>query len=174
MSKLIYTAITSLDGYIEDEDGKFGWAVPDAEVHTFVNDLEATIGTHLYGRRMYQTMAVWQTVGDAPEVSPAEAEYAQMWRATDKVVYSRTLDEAWTPHTRLEHEDRVRRSHDCLGQQSALVKSDITRRCADQTRDRVRLGVLAHVKANEFDAENLGELFRNFCFTDARRTREQK
>ncbi len=104
MSKLIYTAITSLDGYIEDQEGRFDWAVPDAEVHAFVNDLEATVGTHLYGRRMYETMAVWQTVGDDPGLSVAEGDFAKMWRALDKVVYSRTLDAVWTPRTRLEPE----------------------------------------------------------------------
>ena len=77
MAKLIYTAITSLDGYIEDEKGRFDWAMPDAEVHAFVNDLERPVGTHLYGRRMYETMAVWQTVGDEPGVSPAEADGTQ-------------------------------------------------------------------------------------------------
>ncbi len=104
MAKLVYTAITSLDGYIEDTHGRFDWAVPDAEVHAFVNQLEQPIGTHLYGRRMYETMAVWQTVGDEPEVSVAEAEFAEVWRALDKVVYSRTLDAVWTPRTRLERE----------------------------------------------------------------------
>lgn len=102
MSKLIFTALTSLDGYIEDGHGRFDWAVPDAEVHTFINDLEATVGTHLYGRRMYETMAAWQTV-DESTLPAAEAEYAKQWRALDKVVYSRTLDSIWTPHTRLEH-----------------------------------------------------------------------
>ena len=102
MSKLIYAAITSLDGYIEDEEGRFDWAVPDAEVHAFVNDLEATVGTHLYGRRMYETMAVWQTVGDEPGLPAAEADYAEVWRGLDKVVYSRTLDAVSTPRTRLE------------------------------------------------------------------------
>jgi len=112
MAKLVYTAITSLDGYIEDEEGRFGWAVPDAEVHTFVNDLERPIGTHLYGRRMYETMAVWQTVGDEPGVPAVEADFAEVWRALDKVVYSRTLDAVSTPRTRLEREfdpDAVRR-----------------------------------------------------------------
>ncbi len=104
MAKLIYTAITSLDGYIEDEKGSFDWAAPDAEVHTFLNDLERPIGTHLYGRRMYETMAVWQTVGDEPGVHAAEADYAEVWRALDKVVYSRTLDAVSTPRTRLERE----------------------------------------------------------------------
>ena len=104
MSKLTYTAITSLDGYIEDPSGSFDWAMPDPEVHAFANDLEAGIRTHLYGRRMYDTMAVWQDVGDGPEVSPVEAEYARVWRDLDKVVYSRTLQEVRTPRTRLEHE----------------------------------------------------------------------
>ena len=104
MAKLIYTAITSLDGYIEDEEGRFDWAMPDAEVHAFVNDLERPVGTHLYGRRMYETMAVWQTVGDEPGLPAAEADFAELWRALDKVVYSRTLDAVSTPRTRLERE----------------------------------------------------------------------
>lgn len=112
MSKLIYAALMSLDGYIEDADGGFAWAEPDAEVHEFANDLERDIGTHLYGRRMYETMAVWQSVGDAPDVHPAESAYAEVWRGLDKVVYSRTLDEVWTPRTRLDRTfdpDAVRR-----------------------------------------------------------------
>jgi dihydrofolate reductase len=115
MAKLLYAAITSLDGYIEDPEGRFDWAMPDAEVHAFVNDLERPVGTHLYGRRMYETMAVWQTVGDEPEVSVAEANFAEMWRALDKVVYSRTLGTVSTPRTRLEREfdpEAVRRMKD--------------------------------------------------------------
>jgi dihydrofolate reductase len=104
MSKLIVSALTSLDGYVEDECGRFDWAMPDAEVHAFINDLDATIGTHLYGRRMYETMAVWQTVGDEPGLSAVEVDYAELWRALDKVVYSRTLGEVWTPRTRLERD----------------------------------------------------------------------
>ena len=110
MAKLIYTAITSLDGYIEDADGKFDWAVPDPDVHAYVNDLERPIGTHLYGRRMYDTMAVWQTVGDEPgesgesDVSDVEVDFAEVWRGLDKVVYSTTLDAVWTPRTQLVRE----------------------------------------------------------------------
>lgn len=112
MGSLVYAAITSLDGFIEDPDGRFDWAEPDPEVHAFINELEAPIGTHLYGRRMYETMAVWQTIGDEPGISTAEAAYAELWRALDKVVYSRTLDAVSTPRTRLEREldpDAVRR-----------------------------------------------------------------
>jgi dihydrofolate reductase len=103
LSNLVYAALMSLDGYIEDETGNFDWAMPDEELHSFINDLEQPIGTHLYGRRMYETMAVWQTI-DGPDVSTVEAEFATGWRAVDKVVYSRTLDAVSTPRTRLERE----------------------------------------------------------------------
>ena len=112
MGRLIYSAITSLDGYIEDADGRFDWAVPDAEVHAFVNDLQRPLGTVLYGRGMYETMAVWQTMGDDPGSDPIEADFAELWRAADKVVYSGTLDAVWTPRTQLERQfdpDVVRR-----------------------------------------------------------------
>ena len=102
MGKLVYTGITSLDGYIADEAGKFDWSAPDEEVHAFINDLERPVGTHLYGRRLYEVMRVWQTV--PVEGSPAEiADYAQIWRAAEKVVYSNSLTEVSTPKTRLEH-----------------------------------------------------------------------
>ena len=101
MGKLIYSAIASLDGYVEDRDGRFDWARPDAELHAFVNDLERPVGTYLYGRRMYETMAAWETMDDP---APAMRDYAQLWRAADKVVYSRTLDSVSTPRTRLERD----------------------------------------------------------------------
>jgi dihydrofolate reductase len=101
MAKLIYSAIASLDGYVVDAGGNFDWAAPDAEVHAFVNDLERPVGTYLYGRRMYETMAVWETMDDpAPEMR----DYGELWRAADKVVYSRTLESVSTPRTRLERE----------------------------------------------------------------------
>src|SRR4051812_20470026 len=99
MGKLIYSAIASLDGYVADTEGNFAWAAPDEQVHAFVNDLERPIGTYLYGRRMYDTMSVWETMAD-PE--PVMRDYADIWRASDKVVYSRTLDDVTTPRTRLE------------------------------------------------------------------------
>jgi dihydrofolate reductase len=101
MAKLIYSAITSLDGYVADEDGNFDWAAPDAEVHAFVNELERPIGTYLYGRRMYEVMRVWQTMPDDPD-EPVIGEYAEIWRSADKVVYSTTLRDVSTPRTRLE------------------------------------------------------------------------
>lgn len=104
MAKLLYTALASLDGFTEDPQGSFDFAMPDTELHSFANELEAGIGTHLYGRRMYETMAVWQDVGDGPDVDPIEADYGTQWRALDKVVHSRTLDDVWTPRTRLVRE----------------------------------------------------------------------
>jgi dihydrofolate reductase len=98
---LSYTAIASLDGYVADEDGRFDWSAPDEEVHAFVNDLERPIGTYLLGRRMYEVLAVWETMeDDAPEMR----DYAQIWRAADKVVYSRTLEAVSSERTRIERE----------------------------------------------------------------------
>ncbi len=102
MAKLIYTAIASLDGYTADSTGGFDWAAPSEEVHAFVNDLQRDTGTYLYGRRMYETMRVWQTMPTAPDQSPAVDDFARLWRDADKVVYSSTLTEATTPRTRIE------------------------------------------------------------------------
>jgi len=104
MAKLVYAAITSLDGFIEDADGDFAWAAPDEEVHAFVNDLERPIGTYLYGRRMYDTMAFWETAGDDADDPGVGRDYAELWRAADKVVYSRTLAKATSARTRLERD----------------------------------------------------------------------
>jgi len=100
LARLLYTAITSLDGYVADPDGRFDWAAPDEEVHAAVNELERPVGTYLYGRRMYRVMAYWES---APDDAPAvERDYAQIWRAADKVVYSSTLDAPVTSRTRIE------------------------------------------------------------------------
>jgi dihydrofolate reductase len=112
MAKLIYSAIASLDGYIEDDEGRFDWAVPDEEVHAFVNDLERQIGTYLYGRRMYDTMAFWETASTKAGEPPVYYDYAEIWQAAEKVVYSRTLQATSSARTRIEHEfdeDAVRR-----------------------------------------------------------------
>ena len=101
---LISTALTSLDGFIEDPDGNFDWAMPDAELHGYINDLGKTVGTELYGRGMYETMVVWETMGVGPDADPEEREFAEQWRATDKIVFSRRLDEVSTTRTRLERE----------------------------------------------------------------------
>jgi dihydrofolate reductase len=101
MAKLIYSAICSLDGYVADERGNFDWAVPDEEVHAFVNDLEREIGTYLYGRRLYDVMVLWETV-DTTDQPPHIADYANIWRAADKVVYSTTLQTVPSSKTRME------------------------------------------------------------------------
>jgi len=111
MGKLIYAANASLDGYLEDEHGAFDWSVPDDEVHAFWNDHERRIGTSLYGRRMYQTMLVWES-DDWLATEPAVVrEYATIWREADKVVYSTTLDEVSTARTRIEREFEPARVH---------------------------------------------------------------
>ena len=104
MARLIYTAICSLDGYIEDANGQFNWAAPDEEVHQFINDLERSAGTHLYGRRMYETLMVWETDPTLASDSPITRDYAQIWQAAEKVVFSRTLQAVPTRRTRIERD----------------------------------------------------------------------
>jgi dihydrofolate reductase len=101
MAKLTYSTICSLDGYVNDEQGRFDWAAPDEEVHAFVNDLERPVGTYLYGRRMYETMVFWETVDRDPEPAVI-GDFAGIWRAADKVVYSATLETVPSERTRLE------------------------------------------------------------------------
>jgi dihydrofolate reductase len=103
MAKLIYTAISSLDGYVADEDGKFDWSAPDEEVHTFVNDLTRPIGTHLYGRRMYEVLRAWETM-DLADQPPHIRDFAAIWQGADKIVYSRTLTTVSGARTRIERE----------------------------------------------------------------------
>ncbi len=101
MGRLIYSAIASLDGYVADDDGNFQWAAPGEEVHAFVNDLERPVGTHLYGRRMYEVMAWWETNDDA---EPVMRDFAAIWRAAAKIVYSTTLQTVSSARTRIERD----------------------------------------------------------------------
>ncbi|MDV6275011.1 dihydrofolate reductase family protein [Rhodococcus erythropolis] len=118
MVSLIYSAICSVDGYVADRDGNFDWAVPDAQVHSFVNELERGVGTYLLGRRMYETMIPWETMAaedlerssvpggsSVPDefagIEAATVEFAQIWRGIDKIVYSTTLNEVSTARTRI-------------------------------------------------------------------------
>jgi dihydrofolate reductase len=103
VTRLIYTAITSLDGYVADEDGKFDWAEPNEEVHTFVNDLERSVGTYLLGRRMYEVMLAWETI-DLADQPPFIRDFAEIWRATEKIVYSKTLEAVSSARTRIERD----------------------------------------------------------------------
>ena len=123
MARLIYGMIQSLDGYTEDEHGRFGWGAPeDEEVHACVNELASSVGTYLYGRRMYETRVYWETAHPIPDQPRVELDWARQWRAAEKVVYSRTLAEPRSERTRIEREfdpDAVRRlkadaGHDIL------------------------------------------------------------
>jgi dihydrofolate reductase len=138
VAKLIYSAIASLDGYVADEHGKFDWAEPDAEVHAFINDLERPVGTYLYGRRMYGTMAVWETVPDLAARSEVARDFAQIWQAADKIVYSRTLDEAPTARTRIERDF----DPEAVRQMKASAGSDLSVGGADLAGDALEAGLV--------------------------------
>jgi len=118
MVKLIYSPIASLDGYVEDEQGKFDWAAPDDEVHAFVNELERPIGTYLYGRRMYETMVFWETVSVGADQPVVIRDFAEIWRAAEKIVFSRTLQTVASARTHIERTfdpDAVRRLKEAAG-----------------------------------------------------------
>jgi dihydrofolate reductase len=103
MAKLIYSMLMSLDGYVEDADGQFGWGVPeDEEVHTYVNELASSLGTYLYGRRMYETMVFWETADTNPDQPKFVLDWTRQWKAAEKVVYSKTLAEPRSARTRIE------------------------------------------------------------------------
>lgn len=139
MAKLIYTAIMSLDGSVADEDGNFDWAEPDEDVHSFVNDLERPIGTHLYGRRLYNVMVAWETIDDE---QPFIKDYAEIWRAADKVVYSRTLEEVSSARTRIERNfdpDVVRRM-------KAEVERDISVGGPELAGQAIRAGLVDEIQ----------------------------
>jgi dihydrofolate reductase len=102
MAKLIYGVIMSLDGYVADERGNFDWAEPDEEVHTFVNDLERPVGTYLYGRRMYEVMVAWEDPQIFADQPPFVRDYAEIWQAADKIVYSKTQETVSSAKTRIE------------------------------------------------------------------------
>ncbi|WP_022885678.1 dihydrofolate reductase family protein [Glaciibacter superstes] len=104
MAILIYSAITSLDGYVSDTDGNFDWTAPDEEVHAYVNDSVRSVGTFLFGRRMYEVMSVWDALYQDAEQPAVMRDFAQIWHEADKVVFSRTLDEAATARTRIERD----------------------------------------------------------------------
>ncbi len=138
MAKLIYSAITSLDGYVEDAEGKFDWGAPSHEVHAFVNDLERPIGTYLYGRRMYETMVFWETVSTGADQPVVMRDFAEIWRAAEKIVYSRTLRTVSSARTRIEREfdtDSIQRLKKTSG-------ADITIGGAELAGQAIRSGLL--------------------------------
>lgn len=121
MAHLIYSAITSLDGYVADENGNFDWAAPDEEVHKFVNDLGRPIGTYLYGRRMYEVMLYWETAHTLAGQLPFVIDFSEIWRAAGKVVYSTSLETASSARTRIEHSF----DHGAVRQMKASAERDI-------------------------------------------------
>jgi dihydrofolate reductase len=128
MAKLIYMAISSLDGYVADEEGNFDWAMPDDEVFSFVNDFERPVGTYLYGRRLYELMTGWETAHTRADQSPLMLDFAQIWQAADKVVYSRTLETASTARTRIERDfdpEAVRQMKTRAGQDITVGGPDL-------------------------------------------------
>ena len=127
MGKLIYSALASLDGYVADTDGKWGWAEPDEEVHAFVNDIGRPVGTYLYGRGMYEVMIAWETWDLEGQPSVIQ-DFAEIWRAADKIVFSRTLDSVSSARTRLEREfdpEAVRRLKEKAGHDLAVAGPDL-------------------------------------------------
>ena len=135
MAKLIYSAITSLDGYIADEAGNFDWAAPDEEVHAFVNDLMRPVGTYLYGRRMYEVMVAWETLADE---KPVMRDFGEIWRAADKVVYSKTLERASSARTQIERDF----SPDAVRQMKASPGRDIIVGGADLAAQAIETGLV--------------------------------
>jgi len=138
VAKLIYSTIASLDGYVADESGSFEWAAPDEEVHTFVNNLERRVGTYLYGRRMYEVLAAWETPETFDDPSPVILDYAQIWQGADKVVYSRTLESAATARTRIERDFDL----DAIGERKASADRDISVGGPELAAQAIRAGLV--------------------------------
>ena len=137
MAKLVYTAIASLDGYVADEDGNFDWAEPDQEVHAFVNDLERPVGTYLFGRRMYEVMVWWETMPVA-DATPATKDFAEIWRAADKIVYSKTLQTVSSARTRIERDF----DPDAVRQMLTSAEADITVGGSELAAQAIKAGLV--------------------------------
>jgi dihydrofolate reductase len=138
MAKLIYSAITSLDGYVADEDGNFDWAAPDEEVHSFVNELERPVGTYLYGRRMYEVMVYWETAHTLPDQPPVVEDFAEIWQAADKIVYSKTLETVSSSRTQIERDF----DPDVVLQMKAAAERDISVGGPDLAAQAIRAGLV--------------------------------
>ena len=142
MGKVIYAYLASLDGYVADERGVFDWAQPDEEVLDHINHLESSVGTYLYGRTVYDMMRGWETDPAYAAQSPRSAEFAQMWTAASKVVFSRTLDTVDTKRTRLEREF----TRDKVEQVRASTDADLTVSGATLAAEAWRLGLIDEVQ----------------------------
>ena len=139
MARLIYSMLMSLDGYVADANGKFGWGAPaDPDVHTYINELGSSVGTYLYGRRMYETMVYWETADAIPNQPPFVLEWARQWKAAEKIVYSRTLAEPRSARTRIERAfdpEAVRRFKD-------IAEDDITVDGPELASHALRAGIV--------------------------------
>ena len=138
MAKLIYSAITSLDGYVADEEGNFDWAAPDEEVHRFVNDLERRVGTYLYGRRMYEVMVAWETMDSRADQPPVIDDFTKIWQAADKIVYSKTLETVSSARTRIERDFDA----EAVRQLKASSERDITVGGPELAAQGIRAGLV--------------------------------
>jgi dihydrofolate reductase len=138
MAKLIYSAITSLDGYVADEDGNFDWAEPDEEVHSFVNELERRVGTYLYGRRMYEVMVYWETAPSLTDQPPFMQDFAEIWQSADKIVYSKTLETVSSARTRIERDFNA----EAVRQMKAQAGRDITVGGPDLAAQAIKAGLV--------------------------------
>jgi dihydrofolate reductase len=138
MAKLIYSAITSLDGYVADEDGNFDWAAPDEELHSFVNDLERPVGTYLYGRRMYEVMVYWETAHTLPDQPPVVEDFAEIWQAADKDVYSKTLETVSSARTQIERDF----DPEAVRQMKASAERDLTVGGPDLAAQAIKAGLV--------------------------------
>lgn len=146
MAKLIYGMLMSLDGYIEDERGDFGWAAPDEEVHDYINKVTSSVGTYLYGRKMYETMVYWETAHTIPDESPVVLDWARQWQAAEKVVYSRTLTEPRSARTRIEREF----DPDAVRQLKANAEHDITVDGPELAAQALRAGLVDEIQMYVF------------------------
>jgi dihydrofolate reductase len=140
MAKLIYSSITSLDGYVADEDGKFDWAEPDEEVHSFVNDLYRPVGTFLLGRRLYEVLVAWETLSLADQ-PPFIQDFAGIWRAADKIVYSKTLQTASSTRTRIERDFEP----EAVRQLKATAERDLTVGGPDLAAQALKAGLVDEI-----------------------------
>ncbi|MDB6009289.1 MAG: bifunctional deaminase-reductase domain protein [Gammaproteobacteria bacterium] len=142
MAKLIYSSIASLDGYVADEGGNFDWAAPDEEVHAFVNDVERPIGTYLYGRRMYDVMLAWENAHTFADQRSVMRDFAHIWQAADKIVYSKTLESASTAKTRIERDF----DPEAIGEMKARASRDITVGGPDLAAQAIEAGLVDELR----------------------------
>lgn len=138
MAKLIYSMLQSLDGYTEDARGGFGWAAPDEEVHSYINELASPVGTYLYGRRMYETMVYWESAHMIPDLPRFVLDWARQWQAAEKIVYSRTLTELRSARTRIEREF----APDAIQRLKAESEHDITVNGPELAAQAIRSGLV--------------------------------